>query len=246
MPELIFYQKPVALNKELHKNLKIAPKPVDFSFAAPTNSVILAGAEFIEASKEYPIIFVRTGERLAPAALLGLRDAENLYVDQSGVWSARYIPAFVRRYPFVLAGGSDVEEMTVCFDEGFSGFTTADEGNPLFNEQGEPAELLQNAVKFLQEYQAQINRTEVFVNRLNEFELLVELSARADLVNGKQFAMQGLLAVDEKKLLELSKPKALELFRCGELSWVYAHLFSLSNMGRLVDLLAQRTVSSGE
>lgn len=241
MAELIFYQKPVALNKDAHRNLRIAAQPVNFSFAAPTNSVILTGVEFVEAAKEYPIIFVRAGERITSAALLGLRDAENLFVRPDGSWDARYIPAFVRRYPFVLAASAGSDELTVCVDEAFAGFTTATDGNALFDDQGEPALLLQKAVNFLQEYQAQINRTEIFVNRLHESELLMDLSARADLADGKHYALQGLLGVDEKKLLAISKSKALELFRCGELSWVYAHLFSLSNMNRLADLLSRRT-----
>ncbi|MBF0271327.1 MAG: SapC family protein [Magnetococcales bacterium] len=242
MPELIFYQKPMPLNKEVHRNLRMTNQAGQYGFAKPTNSVILAGGEFIEAAKEYPIVFVRSGGGIIPAAMLGLRDAENLFIQPDGTWDARYIPAFVRRYPFVLAGGDNTQEMTVCIDESYPGFsTTGDTGQPLFDEQGEASEWLQQAIRFLQEYQAQVRRTEVFINRLNGLDLFVELTARADLVNGAQYAMQGLLVVDEKKLLELSKPQALELFRCGELGWVYAHLFSLSNMGRLVDLLAKRT-----
>ncbi|MEO5330579.1 MAG: SapC family protein [Magnetococcus sp. YQC-5] len=243
MPELLFYQQPVALNKEIHRNLKIGTQPVNFNFAASTNSVMLAGGEFSEAAKEYPILFVRVGERIAPVALLGFRDAENLFVSQDGTWDARYIPAFVRCYPFVLAsGGNAAGEMTVCIDAAFSGFTTTGEGAALMDEQGEPTQVLQNAIKFLQEFQNQVRRTEIFVNRLNDMELFVEMTAQSELGNGQRFAMQGLLAVDEKKLLELNKTKGLELFRSGELSWVYAHLLSLSNIGRLGDRLTRRMV----
>ncbi|MEO5347012.1 MAG: SapC family protein [Magnetococcus sp. YQC-9] len=242
MPELIFYQKPVPLNKERHRHWRISGQAGHYAFAATTNSVILAGGEFIEAAKEYPVIFARNGDRIIPAALLGLRDAENLFVNPDGSWSGRYIPAFIRRYPFVLAGNDANQEMTVCIDEAFPGLSVGSgDGQSLFDAQGETTEWMQNAIRFMQEYQAQVRRTEVFVNRLDNLDLFVELTARADLVGGAQYAMKGLLVIDEKKLLELSKPQALELFRCGELGWVYAHLFSLSNMGRLVDMLARRT-----
>ncbi|RYX89818.1 MAG: hypothetical protein EOO28_31445, partial [Comamonadaceae bacterium] len=58
------------------------------------------------------------------------------------------------------------------------------------------------------------------------------------LFDGTSFMVNGLMIIDERKLLELSDKDALEIFRSGELSWVYAHLVSLSNMNRLVDKLA--------
>ncbi len=241
MPEMIFYSKPVVLNKGIHKNLKIANRPIHYGFAAQTNSVMLTGGEFIESAKEYPVVFVRTAERIVPAVLLGLREAENLFVDPDGRWESRYIPAFVRRYPFVPSVDAESDAMTVCIDESFPGFVTSGEGAPLFDDQEEPSLLLQNAIQFLLTFQEQIARTDIFVNRLDELGLFVELSARADLVNGQQYAMKGFLVVDEQKILGLDTVKAMELFRCGELGWIYAHLFSLSNMGRLVDLLARRT-----
>ena len=72
-------------------------------FAGKTNSVILAGVEFSEAAKEYAIVFTQAGDKVVPVAMLGLRNEENLFVDDKGGWDVRCIPSFVRRYPFVLA-----------------------------------------------------------------------------------------------------------------------------------------------
>ncbi|MBF0214105.1 MAG: SapC family protein [Magnetococcales bacterium] len=242
MADLLFYQKPVPLDSRIHKDLRLTSRQNGFGFASATNSVILTGTEFVEAAKEYPILFVRAGTRIVPVAILGLRDSENLFVQEDGSWQARYIPAFVRRYPFVLAGDETAAQLVVCIDADYPGFVTSnEEGHPLFDAKGGATDWLKKATQFLQEYQAQVRRTETFVNRLNGLDLFVEQTVRADLGEGKQLTMPGLLVVNEKKLLELSKPQALELFRCGELSWVYAHLASLSNMARLVDLLARRT-----
>ncbi|MBF0615032.1 MAG: SapC family protein [Magnetococcales bacterium] len=242
MPELLFYQKPTPLDARLHRELRLTAQATHYGFAAATNSVVLTGVEFIEAAKEYPIVFAKVGDKVVPVAVLGVRDAENLFVKPDGGWNARYIPAFVRRYPFVLAGSEAAQQLTVCFDAEFPGFVSSGtEGQPLFDEQGQPTPWLNQAIRFLQEYQAQVRRTETFVNRLTGLDLLVERSVRVEFPNSIQRSLQGLLAVDEQKLLALSKPQALELFRCGELSWVYAHLASLSNMGRLVDLMAGRT-----
>lgn len=239
MADLLFYEKPVALNKVDHKNIKIRAQNNDFGFARKTNSVILAGVEFSEAAKEYPIVFAKAGDTVVPVALLGLRNEENLFVDVEGKWDARYVPAFVRRYPFVLAETGQEGQRMVCIDESFGGFND-DEGEALFDA-GEPTPVLKQAIDFLEEYQRQYVRTERFIQRLQENDLLVSLNARVDLVSGKQFALGGLLVVDEKKLLELADDKALELFRAGELAWVYCHLLSLGCMSRMVDRIALLT-----
>lgn len=243
MANLLFYEKPVALNKVEHKNIKIKPLGNDFTFAKNTNSVILAGVEFTEAAKEYPIVFARAGEHIVPVALLGLQNEQNLFVDDAGAWDARYIPAFVRRYPFVLAETGEQGQRVVCIDEAFSGFNNED-GDPLFDND-EPTPFLKQALEFLEEYQRQYIRTERFVQRLQENELLMSLNARVDMTDGQQFQLSGLLAVDEKKLLQLPDDKALEFFRSGELAWLYCHLMSLGNMGRMVDYLAKGAAAAG-
>ncbi|MBF0401246.1 MAG: SapC family protein [Magnetococcales bacterium] len=237
MKQLLFYEEPVALNKERHRAFKIDSSGANFSFAKKTNSVIITGMEFVHIAKEYPVVFAKAGDRVIPLALLGLRNDENLFVNDTGRWDARYVPAFVRRYPFVLADSGD-GNLAVCIDEGFAGFNT-ERGVPLFDEAGEQAPLLENAIRFLKEYQGQNQRTELFVNRLQDMDLLTELTARAELAGGVKFSMGGLLVVDEKKLMELPQEKALELFRSGELGWIYAHLLSLSNMSRLAEILGK-------
>jgi hypothetical protein len=239
MTDLLFYDKPVALNKIAHKDLRMKTVAGDFGFARATNSVILAAVEFSEAAKEYPIVFAKVGEGVVPVALLGVRDAENLFVADDGRWSARYIPAFVRRYPFVLAETGNTDQRVVCIDEGFAGFSH-DEGEPLFVDD-EPTPTLQQAMKFLEDYQTQYLRTEVFLKRLTALDLLVALNARVDLNDGQQFNLAGLLVVDEKKLLALDDTVALELFKSGELAWIYCHLMSLGCLSTMVDRIAAVT-----
>ncbi|MBF0358662.1 MAG: SapC family protein [Magnetococcales bacterium] len=242
MAQLMFYEKPVPLNKEAHKNLKIAPNKDGFNFARKTNSVLLSGMEFVHAAKEYPIIFIKAADNVLPVVLLGFRQDENLFVKEDGQWDAKYIPAFVRRYPFVLAqapGGDDStdEKLAVCIDESFSGLST-EEGTSLFDEDGNSTELLESAINFLKDYQAQYQRTEIFVNRLKDLELLTAYTASAELTDGEKISIGGLMVVDEKKLMELEKTKAMELFRSGELGWIYAHLLSLSNINDVMGRIA--------
>lgn len=237
MSDAVYYEKPVLLHRDTHRHRKVAASN-SFAFAAKANSLYLAGAEFGEAAREYAIVFTRVGTRIAPVAMLGLRGRENLYVDAQGRWTANYIPAFVRRYPFVLSdlpGG----QMGVCIDEAYPGLNDK-EGEPLFDAQGGNTPFLQNALDFLNRYQQEYLRTDAFCQRLAEMDLLMEMNAKADLVDGRSFTVNGLMIVDEKKLLALPDARALSLFRSGELHWISMHLASLSNMQRLVDRLAER------
>ena len=242
MANLLFYKNPVPLNKNDHKDKKISSLGQSFLFARETNSVILAGVEFSEAAKEYPIVFTQAGDKVVPVALLGLRNDENLFVDDKGGWNGRYIPSFIRRYPFVLAAAGETGQQAVCIDDAFEGFND-DEGEPLFAGE-ETAPILQQAMEFLEEDQKQHLRTVAFVERLRDNDLLMSLNAKVDMVDGQQFGLTGLLAIDEKKLLQMPDDKALQLFRSGELSWIYCQLMSLGNMGKMVDRIAARIAAA--
>ena len=122
MSEMMFYERVVALNDQAHAKLKVRPA-ISFAYAARTNSVPLLASEFFDAAREYPIVFARGETGPVPAALLGLREAENLFVDRDGRWDARYVPAFVRRYPFVPGKGAN-GELLVCIDEASECFGT--------------------------------------------------------------------------------------------------------------------------
>jgi hypothetical protein len=238
MSDAICYEKPVLLNRDRHRHRKILPS-TGFAFARQANSLYLAGVEFNEACKEYAIVFTRLGGgRVVPVVMLGLRSRENLFVDEQGQWTAPYLPAFVRRYPFVLAdlpGG----QLGVCIDEAYGGLNDQ-EGEPLFDAQGNDTPYLRNALDFLNEYQKEYLRTEAFCRRLEQAGLLMEMKARADLVDGRTFTVSSLLVVDEARLAALPDAQALALFRAGDLHLVSMHLLSLSNMRKLVDRMAQR------
>jgi hypothetical protein len=238
MAEQGYYERPVLLDRERHRRRRVRPAS-GFGFARKAHSLVLAGAEFGEAAKEYAIVFSRSpAGKVLPVVLLGLRAGENLFVDERDAWDARYIPAFVRRYPFVLAELPG-QSLAVCVDEAFAGWNVA-EGEPLFDAQGQDTPFLRNALDFLTQYQREHLRTTGFCERLDREGLLREMNARANLADGRAFNVDGLLVVDEQKLLALPDATALAMFRAGELHLVSMHLASLSNLQRLVDRMAQR------
>ena len=238
MSDAMYYERPVLLDRDKHRKLRVKPS-TSFAFARKANSLYLAGVEFNEACKEYAIVFTRGAHRkIVPVAMLGLRSRENLFVDADEHWTAGYVPAFVRRYPFVLAELSG-ESLGVCIDEAYGGLDNK-QGEPLFDAKGGDTPFLKNAVDFLTRYQQEFGRTEDFCRRLEQAGLLTEMNAKAQLVDGRSFAVNGLLVVDEKRLMALPDAVALSLFRAGELHLISMHLASLSNMQKLVELMAQR------
>ena len=239
MSDTMYYERPVLLDRDKHRKRRVQPS-ASFAFARKANSLYLAGAEFGEACKEYAIVFTRgANQAVIPVAMLGLRSRENLFVDDNEQWTGNYVPAFVRRYPFVLAELPGQTSMGVCIDEAFAGLGDK-EGEALFDDQGNNTPFLQNALDFLNRYQAEYRRTEAFCQRLEQAGLLTEMNAKADLSDGRSFTVNGLLVVDEKKLMALPDATVQDMFRAGELHLASMHLVSLSNMQRLVDRQAQR------
>lgn len=239
MPQLLFYDKPVILNREAHKNLKVRPVP-SFSYAAKVNSVPLTANEFAFAARQLPILFVDDGRGgSTPVALLGLRNDENLFVDDDGRWTGQYIPAFIRRYPFVLIERENPQTITVGIDEGFPGFNT-DEGEALFDAEGKEAEPLKRAMGFLTAYQVEARKTMDFMAELKRLDLLIPRALQVAPKEGGKYKMDGFTVVDEAKLQKLSDEDAGKLTRSGYMGWIYMHLLSVNNMSELSTRLEPR------
>lgn len=237
MPTMIFYDKPIALNRDRHRKLKLnQPSGGRFDFARHTNSVLLAATELAEASRDYPVVFVgKDASDFTLAALVGLRDQENVFMDDAGEWQAgRYLPAFVRRYPFVLAEGEAGAELTVCVDESYAGLNQKT-GQPLFDANGKETPVLKTAIEFLQLFHLEMHRTRAFAARLAKLDLLVPKTVRIGRA-GKQEVLDGLFVVDEEKLVKLPDAELVALIREGFMPWIYAHLLSLGNLQRLAAL----------
>lgn len=243
MATLLFYQKPVQLNSDVHKNARLGGLSGNFGFARETNSIPLAAVEFFDAAREYPIAFTgNDGGAMFPIAIMGVRQDENLFVSASGRWEGRYIPAFVRRYPFVLAEKPETEDFNVYLDEAYPGFGAAD-GDRLFTDGGGNAPLLKQALEFLSSYQGEIRRTRLFVERLQALNLLIPRVLEVVRPNEQPLVLQGFSVVDESRLSSLGDAELLDLARTGLLAWIHAHLMSLGNVSALGDRLNARMAS---
>jgi hypothetical protein len=234
----LFYKSVVPLDRKAHARLRVRNSP-NFLFAADAPLLPLLTAEFAPVAREYPIVFMKDEGTVIPVALTGMPQGKNLFLDANGRWDARYVPAYVRRFPFVFAETAP-EQYTVCID------TTSDlldekEGTALFESNGEPSAALKDTIKRLEEYQRVMNFTRSFMQRLSAANLLMEANAKAELPDGRSFVWRGFSTVDEARFRELPEATLKEWFTSGELGLVYAHLLSL---GTLSDLLRRHTLAA--
>ena len=244
MTTLLFYEKPVPLNVDVHLKVRLGSLGGNVGFAAKTNSIPLAAVEFIDTAREYPIAFTGKDDGpLFPIALVGVRQNENLFITVDDRWDGRYVPAFVRRYPFVLAEKQDADDFNVYLDEAYAGFGAAD-GDRLFTDDGEHTPLLKQALEFLSNYQGEIKRTRLFVERLQSLDLLIPRVLEVVRNNEAPLVLQGFSVVDEQRLAALGDAELLALARDGYLPLIYAHLGSLGNVTRLSERLDARLTAA--
>jgi hypothetical protein len=225
--QLLIYEKAVPVTVNRHKDISIKAGS-DYGFAKNVNSVPLLASEFDLSSAEYAIVFSGEGRDAMPAALLGIRDQENLYIDESGAWKAKYIPAFVRRYPFVFSAQGKTT-FNLCIDEDFPGINRKGLGERLFDAEGERTQYLKNVLGFLQAYQAQFEATRAFCQRLVDLNLLEAMQAQFRLRNGQRIMLGGFMVVNRDRLRGLSGDALARLAATGDLDLIYLHLHSQRN-----------------
>jgi hypothetical protein len=181
--QLLIYDSVVPLSAARHLQSSVEIGGT-YEFSGKVNSVPLMAVEFPQAATEYAIVFAGNDASLMPAVILGIRDTENLFVSKEAAWDAKYIPAFVRRYPFVFSANPDGQRLTLCIDEEFSGFNHEGRGQRLFEDSGRPSAYVDNVLKFLQEYQAQFLRTQALCKKIRDLDLLEPMQAQVEMASG--------------------------------------------------------------
>ncbi|HTI67760.1 MAG TPA: SapC family protein [Caulobacteraceae bacterium] len=234
---VLLYSRPEPLTPELHNKLGVKRMDNPFAFAADQHLLPLTVTEFQPAALNYPIIFV--GDEQTPVAVMGLKEGENLFLSKTGVHDAEYyMPAYVRRYPFVFANDQTSDRMILCIDRGAS---VLDEngGDVALFDGNEPSEFTKGAMEFCREFESERRRTEDFIKLLKDLDLFEVKQAMftprlPDGQAGEPQMLAEYFAVSEDKLSKLPLEKIQELFANGALQQIYAHLMSLLNWERLL------------
>lgn len=238
------YAQPTRLAEPRFRGVRFK-RPEDHSAASRLNACFVGIGEFAEVAKEYVIGFVPTqaprdgvASDMSPVALLGVRPQENLFLSPGGRWDARYVPAFVRRYPFAY-GITEATRHEVVVDAACPGLGHP-EGELLVSEDGGASPLMREVTRFLDIFEEEVQRTQVACARIVQLGLLKSVQIDITLPDGNKVQAGGVHVVDEAKLRALSGDVVLELLRSGLLGLVHAHVLSTTNLASLTDRLAAR------
>lgn len=233
----LFFSNPAVLHPNRHAEAGIRVN-LPLAFARATNSIPLTVAEFIEVAKFYPIVFT-CDDPIVPVALVGL-ERDNYFVGKDGRWKeSTYIPAYVRKYPFVFFELPESKKLTLCIDEDAPQFTAKAKGNDIrLFEKGEPSPFTRNALAFCAAYQGQHDLTRQFCAKLKELGLLVPNRSDANLITGRTISLGGFQVIDQEKLQKLPADMVSELHAHGWLPLMYYTLLSTSSWRNLVDMAA--------
>lgn len=228
----LFYKSVVPLSWQLQPKWGFKA-PDSLAFSAETHAIPLTVDEFVLAQRNYPIVF-GTGPGAAPLALVGLADGRNLFVDEGGQWrQGTYIPAYVRRYPYILAKlNPDSEELSLCVDEQ-SGMIGDELGDALFDGEA-PSPATKTALEFCDQFEQAVQRTRLFMEELEKLDLIIDGEVSIQVPGRAEPAVyRGFRMVAEERVRELRGDQARKLVGNGLLGMVYAHMFSLSQIREL-------------
>lgn len=234
------------LDREVHRQRRLNRRPDDLQrCAGGVNAAFVSVAEFVDVCRDFAIVFVPAGKQpdgspeLAPMAVLGLQQGENLMFDSGGQWAARYVPVVLRTHPFAL-GAFDAERLLLCIDDAYTGWSDS-EGQPLFEPDGQPSTITREMQQFLERFEGDVQRTRAFCQRLMQLGLLRTMRFDATLPDGNSLGVDGFYALDEEKFAALPEATVAELHKSGVLGLLHAHHISLGHMRHLVERrLAQR------
>ena len=229
------------LHKETHKNIKIKPAQ-SVEDLANQHALGVVVQEFALAGNQYPIAFVQGKDKdgFFPVALLGLEPQVNLFVTAENKWDGMYMPARYTHKPFsVIPSKEDANFFGIAIDME-SPVVSEDEGQALFNDEGEETEYLANRKKSLISYVEHEQITKAFVEELTKLDLLHSQNINVK-VGEQEFNLNGLFIVDEKKLAELSDEDFLSLRKRGFLGPIYAHLGSMHQVNNLIRKQSDKT-----
>lgn len=238
----LFYNDLMPLNSRDHASWK-ARQLADAGFLKGSHAIPLTVEEFVDAQRDFPIVF-STGEDPLPLALMGLNEGVNTFVDDEGkINEPVYLPAYIRRYPYMLARLSpEAQELSLCFDPTAEAVGDFSEGEPLFDGEGKATDATQRILQFCEQFENAGQRTKAFIDELKTHNLLMdgEIGITQNDQPDKPFVYRGFQMVDREKLNEVPGDKLAEWNKNGLLMLIHAHLFSLDQMRIIFGRQAQQ------
>ena len=227
----LFYSALEPLNVTQHGKMKI--RAIDKApVIATTHAIPATVDEFALLQRHYPIVF-SVGETPVPLVLMGLSEGVNVFLNEDGKLhdTTTYVPAYMRRYPFLLARlRPDSDELSLCIDPTSGAVGDFKDGEPLFDGD-QPSQATMAILQFCEQFETAGQRTAAFIEELKKSGLLMDGEVAIQPEGAEQpFIYRGFQMVDEDKLRELRGDELRKMNQNGMLALIYAHLFSLSQI----------------
>ena len=189
----------------------------------------------------YPIFFCKDTDtgNFYPAALFGLEQGENLFLEDGG-WSVGYVPMMVERQPFLIGFQSEdgavvgTRAPVVSIDMD-SPRVSNEAGYRLFDDDDQPSEFLRQTVELLDAIHVGHKDNENLIAALMQHQLLESCSMEVGLADGSKRKLLGYYTINENKLRELSSDALSTLHGSGHLEAIYMMIAALSNMASLIE-----------
>lgn len=240
----LFYKSVVPLDSQRHRSLRLSRPGRPLDYARLANVIPALVDEFELALTEIPIAFLPGVNSPAAVFVTGAAPGSNVYVTEEGLWDGTYVPAYLRRYPFIIGDVAEAESV-LCIDESYEGLGEA-EGERFFSETGEQEAPLTNALTLAQGYRDAAARTEAFCAMLHDFDLLQTATLDTTAPDGTKSVVHGLLIIDEAALAALPADKLHKLHEAGFLKAIYAQIISLRAVTKLSAAPAPEAPPEGE
>lgn len=206
----------------------------DFTYAKELISAPITVAEFYECCKDYPILFIKDEQSgWSASVMLGYKEKENLFIDEENTWEkGRYIPASIRRYPFIFVAQENAQ-LSLGVDTSALSLDEQDSQRSIFDENGVPTSFTKGVLEFMNRFQGDAEATANFITQLDKWNLLEEKTAQIVTHDQKNYQLNGFFVINEEKLNHLSKKKKQEICDQNAYPLITAHLISLSNVQRI-------------
>jgi hypothetical protein len=226
----LFYKDLVPLNSRDHATWRSRATD-QAEWLIGQHAVPLTVEEFPQAQRHFPIVF-SAGDEVVPLALMGLNEGVNVFVGEDGRLTENvYVPAYARRYPFLLARLTpEASELSLCFDPASGLIGEFAEGESLFDGD-QPTETCKGMLSFCEQFEEAGMRTSAFIQELNKHDLLMDGEVAIQQQGIEQpFIYRGFRMVNQEKLREVRGDILRGWNQSGLLPLIFAHLFSLELM----------------
>lgn len=233
----LFYRKPQVLRFEDHKAMGLVGSQ-DFSFTAEATAIPLSVSEFMPSIRHYPIVFVGDKEP-SPVAIVGLKQGRNLMLEEGGAWAAHtYIPAYIRRYPFILVQSPDQDTRYLAYDSEsgrIKPLADAPDAAPIFNEDGTASKAVEPMLHLCEAYHQHRAQDTAFLKAISEADILVARHVDMDFPDKSRYRLDGFSVIDIERYRALPARTLKQWTEKGWTDAIALHLASAQNWGLLME-----------